>query len=238
MKKIVLLLAFFAIGLNVLVAQTREVTGKVTSADDGGAIPGVSVSVKGTSLGTITDVNGNFALKITTDTKTLVFSFVGLATEEVVIGTQSTINVQLKSENISVDEVMVVAYGTSKKSSFTGSAGVVSSEKLETRTITSVTQALEGSTTGVQVTSSGQPGSSPDVRIRGYGTLNGVADPLFIVDGAQYEGSMANISPDDIESMTILKDASSTALYGARAANGCGHDYNKKRPGFKRRRFN
>lgn len=220
MKKIVLLLAFIAIGLTTLMAQTKEITGKITSVDDGGAMPGVSISVKGTTMGTIADVNGRYSIKIPTDAKTLVFSFVGMTTQEITIGNQTTINVQLNSEDIAVDEVMVVAYGTAKKSSFTGSAGVVSAEKLETRTITSVTQALEGSTTGVQVTSSGQPGSSPDIRIRGYGTLNGVADPLFIVDGAQYEGSIANISPDDIESMTILKDASSTALYGARAANG------------------
>jgi len=151
MKKIVLLLAFFAIGIGLTWAQTREITGKVTSADDGGSIPGVSISVKGTSLGTITDINGKYNLKVPTEAKTLVFSFVGMLTQEVEIANQSVINVQLKSQSIDVDEVMVVAYGTAKKSSFTGSAGVVSAEKLETRTLTSVTQALEGSLQGYRL---------------------------------------------------------------------------------------
>lgn len=186
----------------------------------GQPVIGASIAVKGTSLGTITNINGEFVITIPDDSKNLVVSFIGMDTQEVNITGKTSLNIVLTESVIGVDEVMVVAYGTAKRSSFTGSAGVIGAEKLETRTITSVTQALEGSTTGVQVTSTGQPGSSPDIRIRGYGTLNGVADPLYIVDGAQYEGSIANINPDDIESMTILKDASSTALYGARAANG------------------
>jgi len=151
MKKIALLLAFFAIGLNVVLAQTREITGSVTSADDGGGMPGVSISVKGTSLGTITDMNGKYLLKVPADAKTLVFSFVGMTTQEEAIGNRSVISIKLKSDNIAVEEVMVVAYGTVKKSSFTGSAGVVSAEKLETRTLTSVTQALEGSLQGYRL---------------------------------------------------------------------------------------
>ena len=115
MKKIALLLAFFAIGLQVLMAQTKEISGKVTSADDGGEIPGVSVSVKGTSLGTITDMDGMFRLKVPQDSKTLVFSFVGMQTQEVAIGSQTKINVKLMSENIAVDEVVVTALGISKQ---------------------------------------------------------------------------------------------------------------------------
>lgn len=208
------------VGLQSILAQGREISGMVTSADDGLSVPGVSVIVKGTTIGTTTDFDGKYSLNVPDGGKVLVFSFVGMTTKEVVI-TSSVINVVMETESIGVDEVMVVAFGVAKKESFTGSAGVVGADKLEERTLSSVTQALEGSTTGVQVAAgSGQPGESPEIRIRGFGTLNGVADPLYIVDGAQYEGSIANISPDDIQSMTILKDASSTALYGARAANG------------------
>ena len=215
------MLILCVIGLQSVFAQSREITGVVTSADDGLTIPGVSVIIKGTTVGTTTDFDGKYALSVSaTGNQTLVFSFVGMKTTELPVNS-STINLVMDSESIGMDEVMVVAYGTVKKESFTGSAGVVGAEKLEERTLSSVGQALEGSTTGVQVAStSGQPGSSPAIRIRGFGTLNGDASPLYIVDGSQYEGSLSDISPEDIASMTILKDASSTALYGSRAANG------------------
>lgn len=208
------------IGLQSVLAQSREVSGVVTSADDGLSIPGVSVIIKGTTIGTTTDFDGKYTISVSEGNQILVFSFVGMKTAEMPVNS-NTINLVMESESIGVDEVMVVAYGTAKKESFTGSAGVVGAEKLEERTLSSVGQALEGSTTGVQVAStSGQPGSAPAIRIRGFGTLNGDASPLYVVDGSQYEGSLADISPEDIASMTILKDASSTALYGSRAANG------------------
>ncbi len=197
---------------------TKIITGKVTDKNDV-AIPGVSIVVKGTTLGTISDLEGKYSLKVPVDAETIVFSFIGMRSIEMPFE-GNIINATMEEDILGLDEVMVVAYGTVKKSSFTGSAGVVGSEKLGKRTVTSVTQALEGSTTGVQVTSSGQPGTSPGIRIRGFGSLNGNSDPLYIVDGAQFEGSMSLIDPNDIESMTILKDASSTALYGSRAANG------------------
>lgn len=220
MKKLVLfMLCILFAGIQVVNAQVKNISGTVTSAEDGSPIPGVSVIVKGTTVGTITNIDGYFRLDVPQESNTLIFSFVGMKSmEKTISGT--TVNAVLQPDVLGLDEVMVVAFGTAKKSTFTGSADVVGAEELESRTITSVTQALEGTTTGVQVTSSGQPGSEPEIRIRGFGTLNGVADPLYIVDGAQYEGSIASIDPDDIESMTILKDASSTALYGARAANG------------------
>ena len=221
MKKLTVfigLIAFF--GLSLINAQTRTVTGTVTSAEDGIGIPGVNVIVKGTTVGTATDLDGNYSIVVPEGQKVLTYDALGFETQEITI-TGSVINVVLNSSNIAIDEVMVVAFGTAKKESFTGSAAVVGSEKLQARTLASVGQALEGSTTGVQVAAtSGQPGSSPDIRVRGFGTLNGDASPLFVVDGSQYEGSLADISPDDIASMTILKDASSTALYGSRAANG------------------
>ena len=214
------MLILLFVGLQSIYAQNREVSGVVTSADDGLSIPGVSVIVKGTTIGTTTDFDGKFALSVPADATMVEFSFVGMQTQSLPI-TDAPMKVVMQSESIGVEEVMVVAFGTAKKESFTGSAGMVGAEKLEERTLSSVTQALEGSTTGVQVAaSSGQPGAAPAIRIRGFGSLNGKSDPLYIVDGAQYEGSMSDISPDDIQSMTILKDASSTALYGSRAANG------------------
>ena len=146
-------------------------------------------------------------------------SFIGLQTQEVDI--QPVVKVVLHTDSEVLDEVMVVAYGTAKKSSFTGSASVIGGDKIESRPITNVTKALEGQTTGVLTTSgSGQPGESASIVIRGYGSINASQDPLYVVDGVPYDGTLSSINPSDIESMTILKDASAGALYGARGANG------------------
>lgn len=146
-------------------------------------------------------------------------SFVGMHTEEVDI--QPNMTVRLKTSAELLDEVMVVAYGTAKKSSFTGSASSISGEKLESRPITNVTKALEGQTTGILTTSgSGQPGESATIVIRGFGSINASQEPLYVVDGIPFDGTLSSINPSDIESMTILKDASAGALYGARGANG------------------
>ncbi|QZT35629.1 TonB-dependent receptor [Halosquirtibacter xylanolyticus] len=222
MKRVLLMLVVLCtLGLLQLSAQSRVLIGEVTSAGDGTTIPGVSVVIKNTSIGTVTDFDGRFKIKVPLSAKTLVLSFIGLETKEVEIGDKLSFKIQLKSEAVDVDEVIVVAYGTAKKASFTGSAGVLTAEKLETRPLTSVSQALEGSTTGVQVsTASGQPGSAPAIRIRGFGSLNGNSNPLYVVDGVPYSGTLSDINPEDIASMTILKDASSAALYGSRAANG------------------
>lgn len=150
---------------------------------------------------------------------TLVVSFVGMKPQEV--GVRSTLKIQLESDNQMLDEVMVVAYGTAKKSSFTGSASTISNEKLELRPITNVTKSLEGQATGLLTTSgSGQPGEAASIVIRGYGSINASQDPLYVVDGIPFDGSLSAINPSDIESMTVLKDASAGALYGARGANG------------------
>ncbi|MBK3517381.1 SusC/RagA family TonB-linked outer membrane protein [Carboxylicivirga marina] len=221
MKKVLFALSIMVmVGLQAI-AQTANVTGTVTDAADGSPIPGVSVFVKGTTIGTVTTPDGTYNLAVPNDATAIVFSFVGMTTQEVAYTGQTTINAVMQSDAVDVGEVMVVAYGTTTKEAFTGSASVVGAKDLETRAVTSAVQAIEGSATGVQVlSSSGQPGSSPQIVIRGVGTLNGVSDPLFIVDGVQYEGGLSNINPEDIESMTVLKDANSTALYGARAANG------------------
>ena len=137
------------------------------------------------------------------------------------VGIQPNVRVTLKSDAELLDEVMVVAYGTAKRSAFTGSAGEMKSEKLEMRAVTSATSALSGTVAGVQMTSSsGEPGQSGSIRIRGIGSINASSDPLYIVDGAPYEAGIANINPQDIESISILKDASASAIYGARGANG------------------
>ena len=189
-------------------AQEKTLTGIVS--DEGGPLPGVNVLVKGTSNGTQTDFDGNYTINANLG-DILVFSYVGLTTIEKTVGASNTINVVMTGSNV-LDEVVITAYGTSTKSAFTGSADVVGSEDLELRAVTSPIAAIEGRATGVQFTSaSGQPGSSPGIVIRGVGTLNGSSDPLYIVDGMQFEGGLSSINQDDIESFTILKDAASTS---------------------------
>ncbi|WP_163326020.1 SusC/RagA family TonB-linked outer membrane protein [Draconibacterium mangrovi] len=221
MKKLTLfLICALIVGVQIASAQVRSVSGTVLNSEDNTPIPGVSVSVKGTTVGTVTNIDGVYSFDIPTDAQTIVFSFVGMKTVEMP-ATGSVINVNLESDVLGLDEVIVTAYGTSTKQAFTGSADVVGAEELSARNVTSPIAAIEGRATGVQFTSaSGQPGSSPDIVIRGVGTLNGSSDPLYIVDGIQYEGSLSAINQEDIESFTILKDAASTSLYGSRAANG------------------
>ena len=203
--------------VQITFAQERTISGTVS--DEGGPLPGVNVIVKGTLNGAQTDFDGNYTIKASAG-NIIVFSYVGMQTKEVTVGDSDTLNVTLVGGNL-LEEVVVVAYGTTTKEAFTGSASVIGSKELELRALTSPIAAIEGSTTGVQVLSaSGQPGSSPSIVIRGVGTLNGSSDPLYIVDGIQFEGSLTSLNQDDIKSMTVLKDAASTALYGSRAANG------------------
>jgi len=237
MKKIALLLAFFAIGLQVLMAQTKEITGKVTSADDGGAIPGVSVSVKGTTLGTITDMDGVYRLKVPQDAKSLFFSFVGMASQEVLINSQTTINVKLASDNISVDEVVVTALGiSSERKSLGYSVQDVKGEEIAKAKETNVINSLQGRVSGAQITSSsGAVGASARIVIRGVSSLSGNNQPLFVVDGIPIDNAnfgsggtdgtnrgngASDINPDDIETITVLKGANASALYGSRASAG------------------
>ncbi|MFP4042307.1 MAG: SusC/RagA family TonB-linked outer membrane protein, partial [Bacteroidales bacterium] len=221
MKKLTFLLTFLLF-VSFQAAAQMQITGVVTSEDTGEPIPGVSVVVKGQSdVGTSTDIEGKYQLEVSSDAETLIFSFVGMETKEVDIEGREEIDVTLTESVSELEEVLVVAYGTATKESFTGSAGQIGEGDLSNRKITSPIGAIEGNTSGVQVMSaSGQPGSSPSVVIRGVGTLTGSSSPLYVVDGVQYEGSLANLNTEDIESMTVLKDAASTSLYGSRAANG------------------
>jgi TonB-linked SusC/RagA family outer membrane protein len=210
-------------GSGFMVAQnTIAVQGVVTSEDDGQPVIGASVMVVGTNLGAITDLDGKFSIaNVPTSAKTLQVSYIGMATQEVPIK-QGTIKVVLKSDSQILEDVIVVAYGNSTKSSFTGSAGTVKADQISKVQTSNVTSALTGRVAGVQTnTTTGQPGASnPKIRVRGISSINAGNNPLIIMDGIPYDGDLNNISSQDIESMTVLKDAASNALYGARGANG------------------
>ncbi|MDD3724472.1 MAG: TonB-dependent receptor [Bacteroidales bacterium] len=215
-RRLTVFLALFFIGMGVMLAQT-QVRGTVVDENGDPAI-GATIQVKGTMQGTITDADGNFTITAPAGS-TLVISYVGYTTQEVPVS--PNVRVTLVTDSELLEEVMVVAYGTAKKESFTGSASVVKSDKIEKRMVANVTKALDGMAAGVQTTSgSGQPGAGAAVIIRGFGSINASTTPLYVVDGVPYDGAINAINPNDIESMTIIKDASAGALYGARGANG------------------
>ena len=219
-RKLMLLLACLFVGIGLVTAQTQTVTGVVISEEDGQPVIGASVRVENTQLGAITDVDGKFQIpNVPSSAKTLVISYIGMESQTVTI--KPNLKVVLRTNSEMLDEVMVVAFGTAKKSAFTGSATVVDSEKLEQSQVTSVTNALAGAVPGVTLTSNnGAPGSTSSIKIRGFSSINAGNDPLIIIDGAPYSGDLSNLNPSDVESMTVLKDAASNALYGARGANG------------------
>ncbi|XWW45859.1 TonB-dependent receptor [Fibrella sp. USSR17] len=203
-----------------MLAQDITIRGQITSSDDKTPLPGVSVQVKGSTRGSVTDAAGNYQISANPSAR-LIFSFIGYGLQEVVVGNRTTINIELAPDVANLDEVVVTTFGSEKRAAFTGSAASISAKDLEIRPITNLGSALTGSAAGVQTTAgSGQPGSAPDIRIRGFGSISTSNDPLYVVDGVPYTASIANIAPNDIESITVLKDAASTALYGARAANG------------------
>ncbi len=242
MKRIAsILVCLTFIGLTVF-GQDIQITGTVTSADDGSLLPGVAIQVKGTSTGTATNIDGEYTIKAPSDA-ILVFSSIGMITQEVAVEGRSTINVVMETEIAGLEEVIVVAYGTTTREALTGSVGVVSAENIENVPIASIDKILKGNTPGMQITSaSGQPGSFADVRIRGINSINAGSTPLFVVDGVpitsgtlaraqntdtrdsqtehQLSSVLSNLNPNDIESVTILKDAVATSLYGTRASNG------------------
>ncbi|MEJ8801064.1 SusC/RagA family TonB-linked outer membrane protein [Pontibacter sp. H249] len=222
MRKVLLFVVLSLFGfLQHAMAQTKTVTGKVSDQSSGIGLPGVSVVVKGTSVGAATAGDGTYTLNVPANGTTLVFRYIGYQTVEREIGNQSTVNVILAEDTKALSEVLVVAYGTADQKSFTGSASAIKSESIEKLQVNDVTKALGGLTPGVQVVqTSGQPGQTGQVRIRGIGSLASSSTPLYVVDGAPYSGDLNAINPNDIESMTVLKDASAAALYGSRAANG------------------
>jgi TonB-dependent starch-binding outer membrane protein SusC len=210
---------FLATAEENVAAQQRSVSGTVTD-ESGQPLPGVTVVVKGTTQGTVTNADGNYSLTNIPEDATLVFSFVGMRTQEVVVGSQTTINITMIEETIGLEEVVAVGYGVQRKVNMTGAVGLINfDEELENRPITNASQALSGKIPGVWVSqNSGKPGSDgARIRVRGWGTLNN-SNPLVIIDGI--EGDFDQLNPNDIESVSVLKDAASAAIYGSKAANG------------------
>ncbi|MFN3379552.1 MAG: SusC/RagA family TonB-linked outer membrane protein [Runella zeae] len=206
----------------------KTVTGKVVD-ETNSPLPGVSIVLKGTQKGTVTDGNGQFKLDVPDANATLIFSFVGYQPQEIVVGNQTSINLTLKGDSKVLEEIVVIGYGTLKKSDLTGAVGSVKADQLLERPAPSLTQALSGRMAGVQVnTNSGRPGGRTTIRVRGFSSINSSNNPLYVVDGVmlpqgnqnQFTSAIDYINPNDIVSVEVLKDASSTAIYGARGANG------------------
>lgn len=219
MKKLFLLMTTVLFMAVCAIAQTKVVSGTVVYAGDDEPLPGATVLPVGGGQGTATDLDGKFTLTVPASVTKLKVSYVGMIEQTVNAGEDITVKLDNSENNL--DEVMVVAYGTAKKSAYTGSASVVKAEQIETRQVTNAVSALAGTVAGAQViTTNGQPGSSPTVYIRGVGSLNAGTSPLYVVDGMPFDGDIASLNTNDIESMTVLKDAAAAALYGARGANG------------------
>ncbi|RYZ27858.1 MAG: SusC/RagA family TonB-linked outer membrane protein, partial [Chitinophagaceae bacterium] len=220
MRKFLLLLLGLVLVSTQLFAQNRSISGRVTDAQ-GNGVSNASVTVKGTTTGTTTSSDGSFSLTIPSSAKTLVISSIGYRAHEVAVGTSNTISATLSAGDQNMDEVVVVAYGTQRRGASTGSIAQVNAKQLENRPITNALNALVGAAPGIQTsTPSGAPGSSPGIIVRGFGSFSLSSAPLYVVDGVIYDGGFSNINPDDIETITVLKDASTTALYGAKGANG------------------
>ena len=200
--------------------QGKKVSGKVTD-QAGVPIPGAAIIVKGTTIGITSDVNGNFSLSLPTDAKILVFSFVGMKTTEISVGSQSMISVSLTDETTGIEEVIAIGYGVQKKSDLTGAISSVNESSIKNEPIQRMEQMLQGRISGVSVTStSGAPDGSVMIRVRGANSINAGNDPLYVVDGVANSDLFKSLDVNDIQSMEVLKDASSTAIYGSRGANG------------------
>lgn len=216
-KRLMTFIACLFLSLGMALAQT-QVSGTITSSEDGSPVIGASIKVAGTQTGTVTDVDGNFSLNAPANAK-LEISYIGMIGKTVKAG--KNMKIILDPDNNALDDVLVIAYGKTKKSAFTGSAVEIKSEDITAHVASSATTALVGKVAGIQATSSsGEPGSAPTIRIRGIGSISASSQPLYIVDGAPYEAGISNINPADIESISVQKDASASAIYGARGANG------------------
>ncbi|MCW0483750.1 carboxypeptidase-like regulatory domain-containing protein [Gaoshiqia sediminis] len=220
MKKLTILFLLFLSVTLVSAQQKNVVTGTVTDEASGAPIPGVSIVIKGTTVGTITDFDGNYSIEAEGN-QILVFSFVGLTTQEVAISNRAKINVSLAESTEFVDEIVVVGYGQLKVKDLTSSIATLKSEELVKTPAGQAMQALQGKVAGVQIVSAGAPGGEPTVRIRGIGSFPGSSNssPLYVVDGMYFD-NIDFLNPSDIETLSVLKDASAAAIYGVRAANG------------------
>ncbi len=219
MRKLLFLIALLIASFNYAMGQ-KTVTGRVTS-EDGMVLPGVTVIVKGTSVGTVTDGNGQYSLNVPEGNDVLVYSFIGMNPQEITIGNQSTINVVMLADVIGLEEVVVIGYGVERRGNITGAISSVKGQDIQELPILDAGSALQGRATGVMVLASGnRPGDGVTIRVRGRRSLTAANDPLYVVDGIPYEGNINDINPRDIQSMEILKDAAATAIYGSRGANG------------------
>jgi TonB-dependent SusC/RagA subfamily outer membrane receptor len=210
-----------ALMCSAALGQNISVSGNITDASTGEPVPYASVHLEGTLVGVSSDNEGHYSISVPHDGM-LVFSSIGYRTQEISVASSGVIDVELHPDSEFIDETIVVAYGTATRSSFTGSASMVNAQAIEARVATDVTNALAGTAPGVQViSSSGDPAASgPTIRIRGIGSMSASNAPLYIVDGMPYDGSLSDINPNDVESMSVLKDAAASAIYGARGANG------------------
>lgn len=217
------MLCFFLLGMLHVVAvfaQDKKITGKVTHSVDGTGIPGVTVVIQGSTTGTQTNSAGQFSITAAKG-KILVFRSIGFADQQMTVGESSTINVALVSQTDQLSEYVVVAFGKAKKESVTGAVSSITAKDIEKRPVANALGVLEGSAPGVQVNNTiGRPGSEPVVRIRGFSSVNGDNAPLYVIDGVTFSGNVSDINPNDIESISVLKDAAASALYGSRASNG------------------
>src|SRR5690554_5785198 len=214
-KRFLFLLSLFSFGL---VQAQGGITVSGTVQDESGPLPGVNVVLLDNSKGTSTDFDGNFTLSGVDPQATIVFSYVGFKTVEVPVNNRSTLNVTLELDSQSLEEIVVVGYGTQSRSEVTGAIATIDAAEIASIPVTTADQALQGRAPGVNIINSGAPGSSPVVRIRGLGTPNNNS-PLYVIDGT-ISGGMGNLNPNDIESVQVLKDASTTAVYGSKGSNG------------------
>ncbi len=219
MKNFILLSLFFVLSLGAM-AQTTTIRGNVTDSL-GRPVPNVSVTAKGASGGVSSSADGSFLLAVPSGTRTLSISSVGYADQEISVGNRSNIDIVMSTREKQLEAVVVVAYGTQKRKEITSAISTVNADAIKAQQVTSVGQALQGTASGVVVVNnSGQPGDNPIIRIRGIASVNAAADPLVVLDGVPFQGNLNMISPADIDNFSVLKDATATALYGSRAANG------------------
>jgi TonB-dependent SusC/RagA subfamily outer membrane receptor len=218
LRSFLMLMLGLVVSLQISFAQGRKISGKVTDAADGSGVPGASVTIKGTTKGVATDADGNFALDVRGAGDVLVVSFVGYKSTEVAVGSQTSINVSLVSDAMALSEVVVTGYTVDNRRETTGAISIVQAKDLSARPSGNVEQQLQGRVAGVTVVTNGQPGTLSQVRVRGFGSFGG-NEPLYVVDGVP-TSSTNFLNPDDVESVTVLKDAAAASIYGARAASG------------------
>jgi TonB-linked SusC/RagA family outer membrane protein len=211
---------FFLMAIPTAVfAQELTVSGKVTASSDGSALPGVSVLLKGTENGVPTDGDGSYTIQVPSQNSVLVFKMIGMATQEVTVGTQTTINISLQDDAVLLGDAVVIGYGTARKLDVTGSVVQIKGDEIAKQPSMNAVSGLQGKVAGVQINNSGKPGEAPQIRIRGVGTAYGSRNPLYVIDGVWFD-DISFLNSGDIESMNVLKDASSQSIYGVRAANG------------------